>query len=80
MKIFKLLILLISFQMMANSDFEKAEQLFQKERYVEAKAVFSIYLKSNPNHTKTIEYLGDIAGKEKNWDEAIFYYNKIKIQ
>ncbi|MDP2161344.1 MAG: hypothetical protein Q8K02_12720 [Flavobacterium sp.] len=80
MKIFKLLILLISFQMMANSDFEKAEQLFHKGRYVEAKSVFSIYLKSNPNHTKTIEYLGDIAGVEKNWDEAIFYYSKIKTQ
>ena len=80
MSTFKLIFFLISFQLMANSDFEKAEQLFQKGKYVEAKAVFSSYLKSNPNHTKTLEYLGDIYGKEKNWDEAIFYYDKIKSQ
>jgi tetratricopeptide (TPR) repeat protein len=65
---------------MTNSDFEKAEQLFQKQKFEEAKILFENHLKSNPNHTKTLEYLGDIAGKEKNWDEAIFYYKKIKIQ
>jgi tetratricopeptide (TPR) repeat protein len=65
---------------MANSDFEKAEQLFQKEKFGEAKVLFQNHLKSYPNHTKTLEYLGDIAGKEKNWDEAIAYYKKIKYQ
>lgn len=80
MSILKLVIFLISFQLMANSDFEKAEQLFQKEKFAEAKVLFENHLKSNPNHTKTLEYLGDIAGKEKNWDEAIAYYKKIKIQ
>lgn len=65
---------------MANSDFEKAEQLFQKEKFAEAKVLFENHLKSNPNHTKTVEYLGDIAGKEKKWDDAILYYKKIKIQ
>jgi len=80
MTTFRLLFLLLSLQMMANSDFEKAEQLFQKEKFLEAKVLFENHLKSNPNHTKTLEYLGDIAGKEKNWDDAILYYKKIKIQ
>ncbi|RAR47041.1 tetratricopeptide repeat protein [Flavobacterium lacus] len=80
MSILKLFFFLISFQLMANSDFEKAEQLFQKGKFVEAKGLFENHLKSNPNHTKTLEYLGDIAGKEKNWDEAILYYKKIKSQ
>ena len=80
MSILKLVFFLISFQLMANSDFEKAEQLFLKEKFGEAKILFKNYLQSNPNHTKTIEYLGDIAGKEKNWDEAIVYYKKIKNQ
>lgn len=66
--------------MMINSDFERAELLFQKEKFAEAKVLFESHLKSNPNHTKTLEYLGDIAGKEKNWDEAISYYKKIKTQ
>jgi tetratricopeptide (TPR) repeat protein len=80
MTAFKLIFLFLSFQLMTNSDFEKAEQLFQKQKFEEAKILFENHLKSNPNHTKTLEYLGDIAGKEKNWDEAIFYYKKIKIQ
>jgi tetratricopeptide (TPR) repeat protein len=65
---------------MANSDYEKAEQLFRQNKLVEAKALFEKHLKANPNHTKSLEYLGDIAGKNKNWDEAIGYYKKIKIQ
>lgn len=80
MKLFSFLIFLISIPSMANSDFEKAEQLFHKGKFPEAKILFENQLKSNPNHTKTLEYLGDIAGKEKNWDEAIIYYKKIKIQ
>jgi tetratricopeptide (TPR) repeat protein len=35
-------------------------------------------LKDNPNNIKTIEYLGDIAGQNKSWDNAIYYYNKLK--
>lgn len=80
MKIFSVLIFLISIASMANSDFEKAEQLFQQNKLVEAKLLFEKHLKANPNDTKTLEYLGDIAGKNKNWDEAIVYYKKIKIQ
>lgn len=80
MKIISAFISLISMTIMANSDFEKAEQLFQQNKLVEAKSLFEKYLRTNPNHTKTLEYLGDIAGKNKNWDEAIDYYKKIKIQ
>ena len=80
MKILSVFIFIISMSTMANSDFEKAEQLFQQNKLVEAKSLFEKHLKANPNHTKTLEYLGDIAGKYKNWDEAIVYYKKIKIQ
>lgn len=80
MKIFSVFIFIISMSTMANSDFEKAEQLFRQNKLVEAKALFEKHLKANPNHTKSLEYLGDIAGKNKNWDEAIGYYKKIKIQ
>lgn len=80
MKILSVFIFIISMSTMANSDFEKAEQLFRQNKLVEAKALFEKHLKANPNHTKSLEYLGDIAGKNKNWDEAIGYYKKIKIQ
>ena len=35
-------------------------------------------MKENPNNTKTIEYLGDIAGYQIQWNNAIYYYKKLK--
>ncbi len=62
----------------AQTSFEKAEKLFEQKNYSQAKPLFESYLKSNQNHVKSIEYLGDIAGTNKNWDEAITYYEKLK--
>ncbi|WP_298119731.1 tetratricopeptide repeat protein [Flavobacterium sp.] len=80
MKFLPFLILLISFNMMAETDFEKAEKLYKQEKYEQAKTLFESYLKSNPNHYKTVEYLGDIAGHQKKWDEAIKQYKVLKTQ
>lgn len=66
--------------MMAENDFEKAEKLFKQEKYDQAKVLFENYLKFNPNNYKTIEYLGDIAGHQKKWDEAIKQYKVLKTQ
>lgn len=66
--------------MMAETDFDKAEKLFKQEKYEQAKVLFENYLKSNPNNYKTIEYLGDIAGHQKKWDEAIKQYKVLKTQ
>ncbi|MFT5754466.1 MAG: tetratricopeptide (TPR) repeat protein [Flavobacterium sp.] len=64
--------------MIAQTNFEKAEKLYSENKLSEAKKLFDDCLKTNPNHSKTIEYLGDIAGKEKKWDEAIYCYEKLK--
>ncbi len=80
MKFLPFLFLLISFTMMAETDFEKAEKLYKQEKYDQAKTLFESYLKSNPNHYKTVEYLGDIAGHQKKWDEAIKQYKVLKTQ
>jgi tetratricopeptide (TPR) repeat protein len=61
-----------------SQSFEKGEKLFLDGKFEQAQFVFEIYLKSNPNHLKTIEYLGDIAGREKSWDKCIGYYKKLK--
>ena len=45
----------------------------------EAKLMFQDYLKSHPNHSKSIEYIGDIAGFQKQWNEALENYRKLKI-
>lgn len=62
----------------SQADFKKAEDLFEAGKYEQATPIFENFLKENPNHLKTIEYLGDIAGKSKSWDKAIFCYKKLK--
>lgn len=66
--------------MMAETDFDKAEKLYQQEKWQQAKVLFESFLKTNPNNFKAIEYLGDIAGHQKKWDEAIKYYKVLKIE
>jgi tetratricopeptide (TPR) repeat protein len=80
MKNFILIVILITNLYWEANDFEKAEKLFQQEKYEQAKVLFESYLKSNPNNYKTIEYLGDIAGHQKKWDEAIKHYKILKSQ
>lgn len=70
----------ISANLFSQSNFEKGEKLFAQKKYNEAKIHFDNYLSQFPLNLKTIEYLGDIAGHNKDWDEAIKYYEKIKQQ
>lgn len=63
---------------LAQTNFDKAEDLFKEKKYSQAESLFESFLKENPSHLKTIEYLGDIAGIEKSWDKALGYYKKLK--
>lgn len=63
---------------MAQTNFEKAEKLYQQGQMLQAKNLLESVLKENPNHLKTLEYLGDIEGGSRHWDKAIFYYEKLK--
>ena len=78
MRFLLLLVLLITFQAKAETDFEKAEKLYKQDKFEQAKVLFENFLKSNPSSYKTIEYLGDIAGHQKKWDDAITHYKKLK--
>lgn len=75
-----LLLLFISFNLFSQSNFEKGEKLFAQNKYEEAKSQFTLNLKQFPSDVKTLEYLGDIAGSQKKWDEAINYYEAIRDQ
>lgn len=78
MKIIQIFFLLLSLSVFSQTTFEKAEKLYAQKRYNEAEILFSEFLKLQPNHAKTIEYLGDIAGNQKKWDDAILNYKKLK--
>jgi tetratricopeptide (TPR) repeat protein len=71
-------LLLFPLMIWSQSDYNKAEKLFEAGKYDQARPVFESFLKENPAHLKTIEYLGDIAGYQKSWDKAIVYYKKLK--
>ncbi|MEN9336683.1 MAG: hypothetical protein RLZZ500_1670 [Bacteroidota bacterium] len=73
-----LLLLFFSFSLSAQSDIEKADQYFKAQRWEQAKPFFEKCLKEKPNNTHILECLGDIAGHQKNWDEAIKYYSQLK--
>ncbi|WP_115813792.1 tetratricopeptide repeat protein [Flavobacterium aquicola] len=76
----KILILLLLFPILilAQTNFVKGEKLFKEEKFDEAQPLLEDYLKSNPYHLRTLEYLGDIAGHNKVWDKSIYYYKKLK--
>lgn len=72
------LFVFLPIMMWAQSDFDKAEQLFKAQKFEQAQLAFESILKTNPSDLRTIEYLGDIAGHYKSWDKAIGYYKKLK--
>ena len=73
-----LLFIFIPLLAICQSDFDKAEVLYKSNDFEQAQILFENFLLENPNHFKTIEYLGDIEGQRKAWDKAIFYYQKLK--
>jgi tetratricopeptide (TPR) repeat protein len=76
----KIMVFLLFFPLLilAQTNFDKAEQLFKEGKYNQAQPILESFLKENPSHLKTIEYLGDIAGHQKSWDKALVYYKKLK--
>lgn len=78
MKRILIVLFLFPFVVFSQVSFEKAQQLFEEGKFEQAKPMFEILLKKNPSNIKIMEYLGDIAGRNKSWDEALSYYSKLK--
>lgn len=70
-------ILLVPFYMLAQTNFEKGEKLFEAEKYKQAKPYFEAAFHQNSSNLKVIEYLGDIASHLHDWDNSIVYYEKL---
>jgi tetratricopeptide (TPR) repeat protein len=62
----------------SQSDFNQAQKLFQQANYKQAKPILLNVIAQNPNNLQALEYLGDIEGHVKQWDNAIAYYQKLK--
>lgn len=71
------LLLLLPLFAVAQTNYQQAEEYFKQENFSKAKPIFENYLKQHPGDKKTREYLGDIAGYQKDWDTAISYYKSL---
>ena len=67
------LLLFVPSMLLSQSNFEKGVQLLGSGKTELARIAFESVIKENPSHSKSLEYLGDIAGQNKNWDKAILY-------
>jgi len=74
-----LLLFFLPFLSFAQDDvaFAKAETYYKNAEYKKAAPLFRAFLTAHADDTRTIEYLGDIAGYAKDWDTAIDYYEKL---
>ena len=63
---------------MAQTDFEKAEKLFDDKKFVAAINQYEKILSNDRTNEKILERIGDSYGQLKNWDEATIYYKKLK--
>lgn len=70
--------LLFPILIFSQSDFDKGEKLFREEKFEQAQVLLENVFATQPSNLKAIEYLGDIAGRNKSWDKAIGYYRMLK--
>lgn len=61
----------------AQNNFDEARSLFINGEYERAEPLLKAHLDTNPEHLKTIEYLGDLACQKKDWGLAMEYYKKL---
>ncbi len=83
MKLFSTLLLSILFffsMFSQENNFEKGTTLYQQKQFVKAKPYFEKWLQTHPTDIKTQEYLGDIAGYQKQWDSSISYFEYLVKQ
>jgi len=80
MKYFIPLLLFISVSLWAQSDFDRAENLFIHGKYISAKSLFERHLKQHPQDLKTLEYLGDIQCHLTNWELALPFYKTLQMR
>lgn len=64
---------LFTANLLAQTEFERAESLLHNGQVEESKVIFEKY----DDNLKAQEYLGDIASFQQSWDEAIDHYRKL---
>ena len=80
MKLLFYLVLSFSFSMTVfaqQTHFEKGVRLFAQNKFTAAQPHFEKAIQKQPENVKILEYLGDVSGYQKHWDDALGYYKKL---
>lgn len=72
-----LLFFLFPLLIFGQNQLDEIPVLFKQKKFVLAEKIAKNYLVAHPEDINAIEFLGDAYGYQKNWDEAIIYYNKL---
>ena len=80
MRLFFFLFFISSIAFSQSNDFEKGVAYYNKKEWNVAKPYFLSVLENDMHYTKSQEYLGDIAGYSKKWDEALGYYKRLVLK
>ena len=70
-------VFLIVFSVHANEIKKNASLLYKNNNFEEAKNLIQTFLLKHPSDMEAIELAGDISIAQKNWDEAIRYFEKL---
>src|SRR5690606_29925159 len=68
------LFLIPLFSLAQSNSFERGVILYDQEKYQQSKPHFEANLRTNRNHLKTIEHLGDVAAHASDWETALSHY------
>jgi tetratricopeptide (TPR) repeat protein len=69
-------LLVYSFAVAAQEDFEKGRQLFEKGQLAAAQQFFESVMKGDPQHAEAAWYLGRICFVGEEYDQAIAWFEK----
>ncbi len=61
----------------SQSSLEEVESFIQKKQYIKVEKILIEFLEDHPNNLKAIEYLGDVYGHQKDWNNSIKQYKKL---
>lgn len=61
----------------SQSSLDEVELFIQKKQYTKAEKNLIEFLEDHPNNLKAIEYLGDVYGHQKDWNNSIKQYKKL---
>ena|SRR5690625_3453157 len=64
----------------SQTDKERAVTLFQLKEFDAAKTFFESHLNSFPQDWEAIEYMGDIAAHQHNWEDAVAIYEELTVR